>query len=138
MVAQVDLHLPPPVLLLSLQRMCHDWLMQRRAQQDARTPHKMRRSASLAADSSLSLEEKKRKILRCLRRLETLGVLRPSQTHSQILHMIAKVTNAPTHHHHHVPSCDPAVQSRFLSVGPSRTSGSSGCVASAEGRSFRG
>lgn len=72
------------------QRMCHDWLMQRRAQQDARTPHKMRRSASLAADSSLSLEEKKRKILRCLRRLETLGVLRPSQTHSQILHMIAK------------------------------------------------
>lgn len=112
-----------------LQRMCHDWLMQRRAQQDARTPHKMRRSASLVADSSLSLEEKKRKILRCLRRLETLGVLRPSQTHTQILTMIAKVTTKHppithdhyqhSHHHHHlhhlVLSHDPAVQSHLPS-----------------------
>lgn len=73
--------------------MCHDWLLQRRAQQDARTPEKMKRNQSLVANGNLSLEEKKRKILRCLRRLEGLGVLRPPQTENQILQMIAKVTN---------------------------------------------
>lgn len=75
--------------------MCHDWLMQRRVQQDARTPEKMKRNPSLAANASLSLEEKKRKILRCLRRLEGLGVLKPAQTENQILQMIAKVTGTP-------------------------------------------
>lgn len=73
--------------------MCHDWLLQRRAQQDARTPEKMKRNQSLVANGNLSLEEKKRKILRCLRRLEGLGVLRPPQTENQILQMIAKVTD---------------------------------------------
>ncbi|KAM7421703.1 hypothetical protein PAMA_015717 [Pampus argenteus] len=72
------------------QEVCHDWLMQRRARQDARTPEKMKRNQSLIADGNLSLEEKKRKILRSLRRLETLGVLQPSQTQNQILQMIAK------------------------------------------------
>lgn len=70
--------------------------MQRRVQQDARTPEKMKRNPSLAANANLSLEEKKRKILRCLRRLEGLGVLKPPQTESQILQMIAKVTNHMT------------------------------------------
>ncbi|XP_041799392.1 ras GTPase-activating-like protein IQGAP3 [Chelmon rostratus] len=72
------------------QEVCHDWLMQRRARQDARTPEKMKRNQSLVANGNLSLEEKKRKILRSLRRLEGLGVLRPPQTENQILQMIAK------------------------------------------------
>ncbi|XP_071324894.1 ras GTPase-activating-like protein IQGAP3 isoform X2 [Trachinotus anak] len=72
------------------QEVCHDWLMQRRARQDALTPEKMKRNQSLVANSNLSLEEKKRKILRSLRRLEGLGVLRSPQTENQILQMIAK------------------------------------------------
>lgn len=72
--------------------MCHNWLLQRRAQQDARTPEKMKRNQSLVANGNLSLEEKKRKILRSLHRLEGLGILRPPQSENQILQMIAKVT----------------------------------------------
>uniref|UniRef100_UPI003AB01964 ras GTPase-activating-like protein IQGAP3 n=1 Tax=Centroberyx gerrardi TaxID=166262 RepID=UPI003AB01964 len=72
------------------QEVQHDWLMQRRARQDARTPEKMKRNQSLVADGNLSLEEKKRKILRSLRRLEGLKVLTPPHTHTQILQMIAK------------------------------------------------
>lgn len=74
------------------QEVCHDWLMQRRAQQDARTPEKMKRNQSLVANGNLSLEEKKRKILRSLRRLEGLGTLKPPDIENQILQMIAKVT----------------------------------------------
>ncbi|XP_070691114.1 ras GTPase-activating-like protein IQGAP3 isoform X2 [Pempheris klunzingeri] len=72
------------------QEVCHSWLVQCRARQDARTPEKMKRNQSLVANGNLSLEEKKRKILRSLRRLEGLGVLRPPQTENQILQMIAK------------------------------------------------
>ncbi|XP_045901398.1 ras GTPase-activating-like protein IQGAP3 isoform X2 [Micropterus dolomieu] len=72
------------------QEACHDWLMQRRARQDARTPEKMKRNQSLVANGNLRLEEKKRKILRSLRRLEGLGVLRPPQSENLILQMIAK------------------------------------------------
>ncbi|XP_008296555.1 ras GTPase-activating-like protein IQGAP3 [Stegastes partitus] len=72
------------------QEVCHDWLVQRRARQDARTPEKMKRNQSLVANGNLSLEEKKRKILRSLRRLEGLGVLRAPQSENQILQMIAK------------------------------------------------
>ncbi|XP_041649512.1 ras GTPase-activating-like protein IQGAP3 [Cheilinus undulatus] len=69
---------------------CHDWLVQRRAKQDARTPVKMRRNESLVANGNLRLEEKKKKILRCLRRLEGRGILTPPDTENQILQMIAK------------------------------------------------
>ncbi|XP_068616678.1 ras GTPase-activating-like protein IQGAP3 [Brachionichthys hirsutus] len=72
------------------QEVCHDWLMQRRALQDALTPDKMKRNQSLVANGNLRLEEKKRKILRCLRHLEGLGILTPPQTENQILQMIAK------------------------------------------------
>ncbi|XP_062255782.1 ras GTPase-activating-like protein IQGAP3 [Platichthys flesus] len=72
------------------QEVCHDWLIQQRARQDARTPEKMKRNQSLVANGNLSLEEKKRKILRSLRRLEGLGVLTSPQTENQILQMIAK------------------------------------------------
>uniref|UniRef100_A0A3B3YMM9 Ras-GAP domain-containing protein n=1 Tax=Poecilia mexicana TaxID=48701 RepID=A0A3B3YMM9_9TELE len=56
-----------------LTEVCHDWLVQRRARQDAQTPEKMKRNPSLVANGNLSLEEKKRKIVRSLRRLEALG-----------------------------------------------------------------
>ncbi|XP_047216426.1 ras GTPase-activating-like protein IQGAP3 isoform X2 [Girardinichthys multiradiatus] len=72
------------------QEVCHDWLMQRRARQDAQTPEKMKRNQSLVANGNLSLEEKKRKILRSLCRLEALGVLRPPRAENQILQMITQ------------------------------------------------
>ncbi|XP_067365190.1 ras GTPase-activating-like protein IQGAP3 isoform X2 [Channa argus] len=72
------------------QEACHNWLIERRAQQDARTPEKMKRNQSLVANSNLTLEDKKRKILRSLRRLEGLGVLRAPESENQILQMIAK------------------------------------------------
>ncbi|KAM8825687.1 ras GTPase-activating-like protein IQGAP3 [Synchiropus picturatus] len=68
----------------------HDWMMQRRAKQDARTPDKLKRNQSLVADGNLSLEEKKRKIIRSLRRLEALGVLQAPHSHTQILQMVVK------------------------------------------------
>uniref|UniRef100_W5MQH9 IQ motif containing GTPase activating protein 3 n=1 Tax=Lepisosteus oculatus TaxID=7918 RepID=W5MQH9_LEPOC len=72
------------------QEVQHCRMMQKRAQRDAHTPEKMKRNQSLIADGNLSLEEKKRKILRSLRRLETLGVLTPPNTETQILALIAK------------------------------------------------
>ncbi|KAM6967424.1 ras GTPase-activating-like protein IQGAP3 [Aplochiton taeniatus] len=72
------------------QEVQHGWMMQRRAQQDAKTPEKMKRNQSLVADGNLSLEEKKRKIQRSLRRLESLGVLIPPNSETQILQLIAK------------------------------------------------
>ncbi|KAJ0066404.1 hypothetical protein NL108_013026 [Boleophthalmus pectinirostris] len=68
----------------------HSWLVQSRARQDARTPDKLKRNESLMANSNLSLEHKKRKILRNLRLLETQGVLRASTAEGAILTMIAK------------------------------------------------
>lgn len=47
-------------------------------------------SASLM--SSLSLEEKKRRILRSVCRLEASGLLRPPHSLQQLLHMIAQVS----------------------------------------------
>uniref|UniRef100_A0AAR2LFP1 Ras-GAP domain-containing protein n=1 Tax=Pygocentrus nattereri TaxID=42514 RepID=A0AAR2LFP1_PYGNA len=72
------------------QEVQHGWMMHRRAQRDARTPEKMKRNQSLIADSNLTLEEKKRKIQRSLRRLEALGVLTPPDSETQILQLIAK------------------------------------------------
>ncbi|XP_043972598.1 ras GTPase-activating-like protein IQGAP3 isoform X1 [Gambusia affinis] len=72
------------------QEVCHGWLVQRRARQDALTPEKMKRNPSLVANGNLSLEEKKRKIIRSLRRLEALGVLRPPRAEEQLLQMVAK------------------------------------------------
>ncbi|KAG7474578.1 ras GTPase-activating IQGAP3 [Solea senegalensis] len=72
------------------QEVRHDWLVQRRARQEARTPDKLKRNQSLVANGNLSLEEKKRKIVRNLHRLEGLGVLRRDQSQNQILQMVAK------------------------------------------------
>ncbi|XP_051576134.1 ras GTPase-activating-like protein IQGAP3 [Myxocyprinus asiaticus] len=72
------------------QEVQHGWMMHQRAQRDARTPEKMKRNQSLIADGNLTLEEKKRKIQRNLRRLESMGALTPPDTHKQILQLIAK------------------------------------------------
>ncbi|KAA0702572.1 Ras GTPase-activating-like protein IQGAP3 [Triplophysa tibetana] len=72
------------------QEVQHGWMIHQRAQREARTPEKMKRNQSLIADGNLTLEEKKRKIQRNLRRLESLGTLTPPDSHSQILCLIAK------------------------------------------------
>lgn len=72
------------------QEVQHGWMMHQRARRDAQTPEKMKRNQSLIADGNLTLEEKKRKIQRNLRRLETIGTLSPPDTHTQILQLIAK------------------------------------------------
>ncbi|KAM9511306.1 ras GTPase-activating-like protein IQGAP3 [Salvelinus alpinus] len=72
------------------QEVQHGWMMHRRAQRDAHTPEKMKRNQSIVADGNLSLEEKKRKIQRSLRRLESLGVLTPPDSETHILQLIAK------------------------------------------------
>lgn len=84
------------------------------------------------SNSSLSLEDKKRKILKSLCRLEASGLLRPPHSHQQILQMIAQVTN-----HQQTGSeavCRPWFQT-FFSL--HRTSANGVCSASAGGRSFR-
>lgn len=67
--------------------------MQRRAQREALTPEKLKRDEWLLGNSSLSLEEKKRKILKSVSRLEASGLLEAPHSHAQILHMIAKVSS---------------------------------------------
>ncbi|KAK5931495.1 hypothetical protein CesoFtcFv8_000210 [Champsocephalus esox] len=69
------------------QELSHDWLLQRRAQQDALRPRQLQRNESLAANGRLRLHEKKKKILRNLRRLQ--GVL-GEEGEDHMLQIIAK------------------------------------------------
>ncbi|KAM6294198.1 ras GTPase-activating-like protein IQGAP3 [Aegotheles albertisi] len=68
----------------------HDQLMARRALRDAQTPSKLKRNRSLAANSQLSLEEKKRKIIRNLRHLETLGLVDSAHRYQELINELAK------------------------------------------------
>ncbi|NXW38854.1 IQGA1 protein, partial [Phaetusa simplex] len=68
----------------------HDHLMHRRALQDAQTPAKLKRNRSLAANSQLSMEEKKRKIIRNLRRLESLGLVDSARQYQELIDELAK------------------------------------------------
>ncbi|XP_028649960.1 ras GTPase-activating-like protein IQGAP3 [Erpetoichthys calabaricus] len=68
----------------------HFRIMQIRALQDARSPEKLKRNQSIIADSNLSMEEKKRKILRNVRKLEALGVLDSHTKYTQLLNDISK------------------------------------------------
>ncbi|XP_019719185.1 ras GTPase-activating-like protein IQGAP3 [Hippocampus comes] len=80
------------------QELRHKELMHRRIAQDANTPDKMKRRRSTLATTSLSLEEKKRKIGRSVRRLEALGILPATRGHERILKMIAQdVRNQRVH-----------------------------------------
>ncbi|NXG38687.1 IQGA3 protein, partial [Dromaius novaehollandiae] len=68
----------------------HSHLMRRRALRDARTPDKLKRNRSLAGNSQLSMEEKKRKVIRNLRRLESLGVVDSADEYQGIVNEMAK------------------------------------------------
>ncbi|KAM7080273.1 ras GTPase-activating-like protein IQGAP3 isoform 2-T2 [Ciconia maguari] len=68
----------------------HDHLVHRRALQDAQTPAKLKRNRSLAANSQLSLEEKKRKIIRNLWRLESLGLVDSAHQYQELINELAK------------------------------------------------
>uniref|UniRef100_A0A8C8EAU0 IQ motif containing GTPase activating protein 3 n=1 Tax=Otus sunia TaxID=257818 RepID=A0A8C8EAU0_9STRI len=68
----------------------HDHLLRRRALRDAQTPAKLQRNRSLAANSRLSLEEKKRKIIRNLRRLESLGLVDSAHQYQELIDELAK------------------------------------------------
>jgi len=65
--------------------------MHRRALRDAQTPAKLKRNRSLAANSQLSMEEKKRKIIRNLRRLESLGLVDSAHQYQELVNELAKV-----------------------------------------------
>ncbi|KAF1475936.1 Ras GTPase-activating-like protein IQGAP3, partial [Megadyptes antipodes antipodes] len=68
----------------------HDHLMRRRALRDAQTPAKLKRNRSLAANNQLSMEEKKRKIIRNLRRLESLGLVDSTHQYQELIDELAK------------------------------------------------
>ncbi|KAM9293920.1 LOW QUALITY PROTEIN: ras GTPase-activating-like protein IQGAP3 [Gastrophryne carolinensis] len=72
------------------QEASHYILMHQRALRDAHTPEKMRRHRSLLANNKLSMEEKKRKIIRNLRKLESLGLVSSRDHYQDIINMIAK------------------------------------------------
>lgn len=74
------------------QEAAHKRLMCRRQAQEAQTPEPLRRHRSLAAQSLLSLAEKQRRVLRNLRRLESLGVVSASDCYQGLVDELAKVT----------------------------------------------
>lgn len=73
------------------QEASHHHLMHQRAVKDARTPEKMKRHRSLLSNNQLSMEEKKRKIIRNLRKLESLGLVSSNNQYQDIINMITKV-----------------------------------------------
>uniref|UniRef100_A0A803WCV5 IQ motif containing GTPase activating protein 3 n=1 Tax=Ficedula albicollis TaxID=59894 RepID=A0A803WCV5_FICAL len=62
----------------------HELLVRRRALQDARG------RGSLAANAQLCTQEKKRRVIQNLRRLESLGLLSPANQYQQLLDELAK------------------------------------------------
>uniref|UniRef100_A0A8D0GB12 IQ motif containing GTPase activating protein 3 n=1 Tax=Sphenodon punctatus TaxID=8508 RepID=A0A8D0GB12_SPHPU len=78
------------MLEASSEEISHRHLMHRRAVRDAQTPDKLKRNRSLAGNSQLSVEEKKRKIVRNLRRLESLGLVDSASGYQEIINELAK------------------------------------------------
>ncbi|XP_029437065.1 LOW QUALITY PROTEIN: ras GTPase-activating-like protein IQGAP3 [Rhinatrema bivittatum] len=72
------------------QEMAHHRLMHQRAASLAQTPERMKRSRSLLGTSQLSMDEKKRKVIRNLRKLESLGVVTSADHYQDIINQIAK------------------------------------------------
>ncbi|NWH85210.1 IQGA3 protein, partial [Aegithalos caudatus] len=68
----------------------HEHLVRRRALRDAQACAQLRRHRSLAANSQLSMEEKKRKVIRNLRRLQSLGLLDPANQYQELIDELAK------------------------------------------------
>ncbi|XP_027523571.1 ras GTPase-activating-like protein IQGAP3 isoform X1 [Corapipo altera] len=79
----------------------HDRLVHRRALQDAQTPTQLKRHRSLAANGQLSMEEKKRKIIRNLRHLESLGLVDSAHQYQELIDELAKdIRNQRRHRQH--------------------------------------
>ncbi|NWZ45088.1 IQGA3 protein, partial [Brachypodius atriceps] len=68
----------------------HEHLVRRRALRDAQASAQLRRHHSLAANSQLSMEEKKRKVIRNLRRLESLGLVDSANQYQELIDELAK------------------------------------------------
>ncbi|NWS91014.1 IQGA3 protein, partial [Toxostoma redivivum] len=68
----------------------HEQLVRRRALRDAQACAQLKRHHSLAANGQLSMEEKKRKVIRNLRRLESLGLLRSANQYQELVDELAK------------------------------------------------
>ncbi|KAF6293016.1 IQ motif containing GTPase activating protein 3 [Rhinolophus ferrumequinum] len=72
------------------QEAAHRRLMCRRQAQEAQTPQPLRRRRSLAAQCLLPLAEKQRRVLRNLRRLESLGVVSAHDGYQGLVDELAK------------------------------------------------
>ncbi|KAJ6652764.1 hypothetical protein lerEdw1_010912 [Lerista edwardsae] len=72
------------------QEALHRHLMRRRALCDAQAPGKLQHRHSLTGSSHLSVEEKKRKVARNLRRLESLGLVDAADGYQGIVNELAK------------------------------------------------
>ncbi|NXY17297.1 IQGA3 protein, partial [Atrichornis clamosus] len=68
----------------------HEHLMRQRALRDAQTPAQLKHHHSLAASGQLSVEDKKRKIIRNLRRLESLGLVDSANQYQELIDELAK------------------------------------------------
>ncbi|NWW16231.1 IQGA3 protein, partial [Falcunculus frontatus] len=68
----------------------HERLVHRRALQDAQASTQLKRHCSLAANGQLSMEEKKRKVIRNLRRLESLGLVDSANQYQELVDELAK------------------------------------------------
>ncbi|CAN8206765.1 unnamed protein product [Coccothraustes coccothraustes] len=69
----------------------HEHLVCQRALQDAQpSAQQLKHRPSLAANSQLSMEEKKRKVIRNLRRLESLGLVDSASQYQQLVDELAK------------------------------------------------
>ncbi|TRZ20001.1 hypothetical protein HGM15179_007150 [Zosterops borbonicus] len=68
----------------------HEHLVCRRALRDAQASAQLRRHHSLAANGQLSMEEKKRKVIRNLRRLESLGLVDSTNKYQELIDELAK------------------------------------------------
>ncbi|NXU13947.1 IQGA3 protein, partial [Pardalotus punctatus] len=68
----------------------HEHLMRQRTLRDAQASAQLKCHHSLAANSQLSMEEKKRKVIRNLRRLESLGLVDSANQYQALIDELAK------------------------------------------------
>ncbi|XP_062367708.1 ras GTPase-activating-like protein IQGAP3 isoform X2 [Cinclus cinclus] len=68
----------------------HEHLVHRRALRDAQASAQLKRHHSLAANGQLSMEEKKHKVIRNLRRLESLGLVHSANQYQELIDELAK------------------------------------------------
>ncbi|XP_055521632.1 ras GTPase-activating-like protein IQGAP3 [Leucoraja erinacea] len=68
----------------------HQRMVHKRAIRDARTPDKMKGNRSLLLDNKLPIDEKKRRIVRSLRKLEAAGVVSTANHHQELINEIAR------------------------------------------------